>query len=141
MWVYQWKRCDPCSRKFARPWGQVPWIFERIRHTLVLPSALGLPVITQNEKKGDAVSAEQSLQERAEPQFGALSFHCPINARTVSTGIYTDEHSVARLRTIRLRIRCPHCGEEHAIKVGDTFVSATIIDHHRPSLSLVSSRR
>lgn len=102
---------------------------------------MGLPAITQNEKKGDAVSAEQSLQERAEPQFGALSFHCPVNARTVSTGIYTDEHSVARLRTIRLRIRCPHCGEEHAIKVGDTFVSATIIDHHRPSLSLVSSRR
>ena len=37
-------------------------------------------------------------------------------------------------------IDCPHCGEEHAITVGDTFVSATIIDHHRPSLSLVSSR-
>jgi hypothetical protein len=86
------------------------------------------------------VIAHDSPPERDEPQFGALSFHCPVSARTVSTGIYTDEHSVARLRTIRLRIRCPHCGDEHDIKVGDTFVSATIIDHHRPSLSLVSSR-
>lgn len=86
------------------------------------------------------MTAEQSREERSEPQFGALSFHCPVNARTVSTGIYTDEQSVARLRTIRLRIRCPHCGEEHAIKVGDTFMSGSIIDHHRPNLSLVSSR-
>jgi hypothetical protein len=90
--------------------------------------------------KGDPVTADRSIQERNEPQFGALSFHCPVSARTVSTGIYTDEDSVARLRTIRLRIRCPHCGEEHAIQVGDTFVSSTIIDHHRPNLSLVSSR-
>jgi hypothetical protein len=86
------------------------------------------------------VAADQS-QERAEPQFGALSFSCPVSDRTVTTGIYTDELSVARLRTVGIRIRCPHCGEEHAIKVGDTFVSATIIDHHRPSLSVVSSRR
>jgi hypothetical protein len=90
--------------------------------------------------KGNPVTADRSIQERNEPQFGALSFHCPVSTRTVSTGIYTDEHSVARLRTIRLRIRCPHCGEEHAIQVGDTFVSSTIIDHHRPNLSLVSSR-
>ncbi len=86
------------------------------------------------------MTADQFAQELDEPRFGALSFHCPVNARTVSTGIYTDEHSLAHLRTIRLRIRCPHCGDEHAITVGDAFVSATIIDHHRPSLSLVSSR-
>jgi hypothetical protein len=99
-----------------------------------------LGLLGQNDTKGDPVTADRSIQERNEPQFGALSFHCPVSARTVSTGIYTDEDSVARLRTIRLRIRCPHCGEEHAIQVGDTFVSSTIIDHHRPNLSLVSSR-
>jgi len=86
------------------------------------------------------VSADQS-QERTEPQFGALSFRCPVNGRTVASGIYTDELSLARLRTVGIRIRCPHCGEDHAINVGDTFVSTTIIDHHRPSLSVVSSRR
>jgi hypothetical protein len=86
------------------------------------------------------VSLEQA-HERAEPQFGALSFRCPVSDRTVTTGIYTDELSAARLRTVGIRIRCPHCGEDHAIKVGDTFVSATIIDHHRPSLSVISSRR
>jgi hypothetical protein len=86
------------------------------------------------------VTLEQA-QERAEPQFGALSFRCPVSDRTVTTGIYTDEVSAARLRTVGIRIRCPHCGEDHAIKVGDTFVSATIIDHHRPSLSVISSRR
>jgi hypothetical protein len=80
-------------------------------------------------------------QERPEPQIGALSFRCPVSNRTVTTGIYTDELSFARVRTVGIRIRCPHCGEDHAIKVGDTFVSATIIDHHRPSLSVISSRR
>ncbi len=84
--------------------------------------------------------ADQS-QERREPQFGALSFRCPVNDRTVTTGIYTDELSLARMRTVGIRIQCPHCGEDHAIKVGDAFVSATIIDQHRPNLSVVSSSR
>jgi hypothetical protein len=86
------------------------------------------------------VSEGESVPAQVEPQFGGLSFHCPVSARTVHTGIYTDEQSVARLRTISLRVRCPHCGDEHAITVGDTFVSTSIIDQHRPRLSLVSSR-
>ena len=84
--------------------------------------------------------ADQS-QERLEPQFGALSFRCLVSDRTVATGIYTDELSLARMRTVGIRIQCPHCGEDHAIKVGDAFVSATIIDQHRPNLSVVSSSR
>ena len=86
------------------------------------------------------VSLDGSVQERAEPAFGELSFRCPVNERTVSTGIYTDEASLTRLQLIDIRVRCPHCGDVHTIRVADTFVSQTIIGRYRPSLLLVSSR-
>ena len=86
------------------------------------------------------VSLDGSAQERAEPAFGELSFRCPVNERTVSTGIYTDEASLTRLQLIDIRVRCPHCGDVHTIRVADTFVSQTIIGRYRPSLLLVSSR-
>jgi hypothetical protein len=37
--------------------------------------------------RGHAVTVDHSAQERAEPTFGELSFRCPVNERTVSTGI------------------------------------------------------
>ncbi len=89
---------------------------------------------------GNAVTADHSAPERAEPEFGELSFRCPVNERTVSTGIYTDERSLVRLQLIDIRVRCPHCGDVHTIRVAETFVSQTIIGRYRPSLSLVSSR-
>jgi hypothetical protein len=88
----------------------------------------------------NAVTADHSVQERTEPAFGELSFRCPVNERTVSTGIYTDEGSLARLQLIDIRVRCPHCGDVHTIRVADTFVSQTIIGRYRPNLSVVSSR-
>ena len=91
-------------------------------------------------RRGQAVTADHSAQERAEPVFGELSFRCPVNDRTVSTGIYTDERSLARLQLIDIRVRCPHCGDIHTIRVADTFVSQTIIGRYRPNLSVVSSR-
>lgn len=89
---------------------------------------------------GHAVIVDHSAQERAEPTFGELSFRCPVNERTVSTGIYTDAASLMRLQLIDIRVRCPHCGDVHTIRVADTFVSQTIIGRYRPNLSLVSSR-
>jgi hypothetical protein len=89
---------------------------------------------------GHAVTVDHSAQERAEPSFGELSFRCPVNERTVSTGIYTDAASLTRLQLIDIRVRCPHCGDVHTIRVADTFVSQTIIGRYRPNLSLVSSR-
>jgi hypothetical protein len=86
------------------------------------------------------VTADHSAPERAEPAFGELSFRCPVNDHTVSTGIYTDEYSLARLQLIDIRVRCPHCGDVHTIRVADTFVSQTIIGRYRPNLSVVSSR-
>ncbi len=86
------------------------------------------------------MTVDHSAQGRTEPEFGELSFRCPVNDRTVSTGIYTDERSLVRLQLIDIRVRCPHCGDIHTIRVADTFVSQTIIGRYRPSLSLVSSR-
>jgi hypothetical protein len=42
-----------------------------------------------------------------------LIFTCPKTLRAIDSGIETDTLSLSRVQLVSIRIRCPHCGEEH----------------------------
>ena len=51
--------------------------------------------------------------------MSALTFVCPQSGNTIDAGIETDVFSLASARTASIRVRCPHCQEEHAFLVED----------------------
>ncbi len=44
---------------------------------------------------------------------------CPRNGSRISTGISTDENTIAAVANEKVLVRCEHCGTYHAIWVRD----------------------
>jgi hypothetical protein len=58
--------------------------------------------------------------------MGPLIAYCPKTSARIDTGIETDYKSLASEWGNTIRIRCPHCNEDHDIKVRDAFVRGEI---------------
>lgn len=48
-----------------------------------------------------------------------LLFVCPTTGREVDAGIETELETLLRIRSDRLRMHCPICGEWHEWRVGE----------------------
>jgi len=48
-----------------------------------------------------------------------LMFRCPYSNRPIASGIEVDRGDVQKIRTLPIRIRCPHCGFCHDGTLGD----------------------
>jgi hypothetical protein len=51
-----------------------------------------------------------------------LVAHCPKTAAVINTGIGTEFKSLSQVWRKTIRIRCPHCNEEHEIKVSEAYL-------------------
>jgi hypothetical protein len=60
--------------------------------------------------------------------MGSLITLCPNTRAAIDTGIKTDYASLAKSWGKSIVVRCPHCTEEHAIKVREAFVKSEISD-------------
>ena len=58
----------------------------------------------------------------------SLSFACPKTNQHVSTGVETDVQGLSASWKETLKVKCPHCGEEHAISVHETYINGTLAD-------------
>ena len=51
-----------------------------------------------------------------EPNQSILMYTCPDTGRGVTTGISTDDSTLARLGRLQLSVWCPYCETPHVIK-------------------------
>ena len=58
--------------------------------------------------------------------MAALIVHCPKTSAAIDTGIELEFKSLARSWDKTVRFRCPHCNEEHDVKVRDEYVRAEV---------------
>jgi hypothetical protein len=49
----------------------------------------------------------------------ALIFICPNTGRPIESGIETDQASLSNVYSVRIRVRCPHCWQEHDRMIRD----------------------
>jgi hypothetical protein len=58
---------------------------------------------------------------------------CPNTGRAISTGIETDADSFLAIPEVIIRVRCPHCGEEHNWSKHNAFLRENApATSHRP---------
>ena len=54
-----------------------------------------------------------------------VSYRCPRTSQEVTTGIDTDAEALAKLRTLKIAVACPHCPEGHSVPADEMFFSDT----------------
>jgi len=57
-----------------------------------------------------------------------LLFACPKTNQNVPTGVKTDAQSLSASWKTTLKVKCPHCGEEHEISVRETYIKGALGD-------------
>jgi hypothetical protein len=60
--------------------------------------------------------------------MAALLFTCPKTKHRIPTGVGTDLDSLCQSWSRTLRLACPHCGEEHEIRVREIYLDAALDD-------------
>jgi phage FluMu protein Com len=60
--------------------------------------------------------------------MASLLFTCPTTHHRAPTGIETDVLSLQAAWKATLKVKCPHCGEVHAISVRDTYIDGALQD-------------
>jgi hypothetical protein len=48
-----------------------------------------------------------------------LIFRCPYSNRPIASGIELDRRDAQRMRSVPIRVHCPHCGFSHDGTIGD----------------------
>ena len=56
----------------------------------------------------------------------SLFFTCPNTRQQADTGIMTDVESLRDTWSMTLSVKCPHCGEVHAVSVRETYIDDAI---------------
>jgi hypothetical protein len=59
-----------------------------------------------------------------EPKMVALIFTCPKTGRPIESGIETERASLSDVQSVRIRVRCPHCWEEHDRRIRDAHLAS-----------------
>jgi hypothetical protein len=55
--------------------------------------------------------------------MGVLTFSCPRTGRPIGTGIETDAATLLEVAAVAVRLRCPHCHQEHDPKVHEGYLA------------------
>jgi hypothetical protein len=55
-----------------------------------------------------------------------LRFRCRKTNRTFDSGFANDPEALAEVWGNTVRVACPHCAEEHEIKIREAFLIATL---------------
>ena len=63
-----------------------------------------------------------------------VSYRCPRTSQEVTTGIDTDAEALAKLRTLKIAVACPHCPEGHSVPADEMFFSDTASSTPAPPL-------
>jgi hypothetical protein len=52
-----------------------------------------------------------------------VSYRCPKTSKEVRTGIDTDTTALAKMKTLKVGVVCPHCPEGHIVTADSMFFS------------------
>jgi RNase P subunit RPR2 len=58
--------------------------------------------------------------------MSVLSTICPTTGKPFSTGVHADSRTLAKIWFSSIYVTCPHCGQQHAIKVREAYVDAVM---------------
>jgi cytochrome c-type biogenesis protein CcmH/NrfF len=59
--------------------------------------------------------------------MGVLVFRCPASGETINSGVHTDESSLAKVRSLSVKLYCPVCQTMHLMRAGDGQVDAPAV--------------
>jgi hypothetical protein len=63
-----------------------------------------------------------------------VSYRCPKTSKEVRTGIDTDESALARMKTLKVGVVCPHCPEGHIVTADSMFFGFEMPSAIKPAL-------
>ena len=63
-----------------------------------------------------------------EASMNFLLFVCPRSREPIDSGILLDASAFRQTKTVKLRVRCRHCGVSHSTTVGQGFLSEVLPD-------------
>jgi hypothetical protein len=66
--------------------------------------------------------------------MGLLVFHCPASGARIVTGVHTDAGSLAQVRSLSVKVYCPHCNTTHLIMAGHGEVEPMVPTRSPPVL-------
>jgi len=67
--------------------------------------------------------------------MAVLTFSCPMTGRAIPSGIETDENTLSRIRGLSIRVRCPHCGRHHAVRMAQGYLASAPLRVFGPALA------
>jgi predicted RNA-binding Zn-ribbon protein involved in translation (DUF1610 family) len=73
--------------------------------------------------------------------MGVLVFRCPASGETINSGVHTDESSLAKVRSLSVKLYCPVCQTMHLMRASRYPRSATTAGAARTSSPLSASDR
>jgi len=59
--------------------------------------------------------------------MGVLVFRCPASGETINSGVHTDENSLAKVRSLSVKLYCPACKTMHLMRAGDGQVDTPVM--------------
>jgi hypothetical protein len=60
-----------------------------------------------------------------------LSAICPTTGKPFWTGVHADSRTLAKIWFSSVYVTCPHCRQQHAIKVREVYVEAVMSEGRR----------
>jgi hypothetical protein len=63
-----------------------------------------------------------------------VSYRCPKTSKEVRTGIDTDATALAKMKTLKVGVVCPHCLEGHIVTADSMFFSFEMASAIGPAL-------
>jgi hypothetical protein len=63
-----------------------------------------------------------------------VSYRCPKTSKEVRTGIDTDTTALAKMKTLKVGVVCPHCPEGHIVTADSMFFSFEVASTTQPAL-------
>jgi hypothetical protein len=63
-----------------------------------------------------------------------VSYRCPKTSNEVRTGIDTDAAALAKMKTLKVGVVCPHCPEGHIVSADSMFFSFALASTTEPAL-------
>jgi hypothetical protein len=72
---------------------------------------------------GRGLSVSTPTKGDQKPELSAV---CPTTGKRISTGILTDSTTLAMVWFSDVRVKCPHCGKKHAIKIREAYVESAL---------------
>jgi hypothetical protein len=59
--------------------------------------------------------------------MGLLVFRCPVCGARIVTGVHTDAGSLAKVRSLSVKVFCAHCNTTHLMMAGHGEVEAMLV--------------